>query len=286
MIRIGTCSWKYASWVGLVYSRPEGIDYLAEYAARCSSVEIDQWFWSMPDLTVAEAYAAAVPATFRFSVKAYNGLTWASRSSRKGAGPVPNPRFLSPELLTEFLAGLAPLRSRLGVLMLQFEYLNRKKMPSLDEFLERLDAFLSAAPPGLPIAVETRNANYLTDSYFTLLKRRGAGHVFLQGYWMPPVTGVYGKFGDLLAGTSVVRLHGPDREGMEERTGGSWDRIVTPHDEELTAIAGMVGEMSSRGLDVYLNVNNHYEGSAPLTLEKLAALGISDASAPRPSSGV
>ena len=31
-LRIGTCSWKFPSWSGLVYSAPKGINYLAEYA--------------------------------------------------------------------------------------------------------------------------------------------------------------------------------------------------------------------------------------------------------------
>ena len=31
-VRVGTCSWKFESWAGLVYSAANGIDYLAEYA--------------------------------------------------------------------------------------------------------------------------------------------------------------------------------------------------------------------------------------------------------------
>lgn len=285
MVRIGACSWKYPSWAGLVYSRPDGIDYLAEYAARYSSVEVDQWFWTMPDPGVAEAYAASVPASFRFTVKAFNGLTWATLSGRGGAEPKPNPRFLAPELLEEFLSSVSPLEDRIGVLMLQFEYLNKKKMSGLDEFLKRLDAFLASAPRGVPISVETRNGNYLRDEYFALLRKHGAGHVFLQGYWMPPVSEVYAKHRDALAGIPVVRLHGPDREGMEEKTGGSWDKLVTARDDELRLVADVVGDMSARGMDVYLNVNNHYEGSAPLTIDRLRALGVIDGSAPATGAG-
>ena|SRR5208283_1605447 len=36
---VGTCSWKYPSWKGLVYSRAAGINYLAEYAQKYDSVE-------------------------------------------------------------------------------------------------------------------------------------------------------------------------------------------------------------------------------------------------------
>src|SRR6056297_534578 len=47
ILRFGTCSWKFPSWAGLVYSQADGIDYLAEYAQTYRSVEIDQWFWSL-----------------------------------------------------------------------------------------------------------------------------------------------------------------------------------------------------------------------------------------------
>ena len=67
----------------------------------------------------------------------------------------------------------------------------------------------------------------------------------------------------------VVRLHGPDRAGMEQASGGRWDRIVRPRDEELEGVVDLIGRLLANGFEVYLNVNNHYEGSAPLTIEKL-----------------
>jgi len=82
-LRIGTCSWRYPSWAGLVYSSPRGINYLAEYATRYDSVEIDQWFWSLfgvdsvrlPDPAAVAEYRASVPDEFRFTVKAPDSLT-------------------------------------------------------------------------------------------------------------------------------------------------------------------------------------------------------------------
>ena len=46
-LHIGTCSWKYESWRGLVYSGAAHPNLLAEYAQRYDCVEIDQWFWSL-----------------------------------------------------------------------------------------------------------------------------------------------------------------------------------------------------------------------------------------------
>ena len=90
---IGTCSWKYPSWDGLVYSAPDGIDYLAEYAQQYNTVEIDQWFWSrfdrgqvsLPRHDDAARYRAAVADDFSFTVKAPNSVRGGSRQPK----PVP-----------------------------------------------------------------------------------------------------------------------------------------------------------------------------------------------------
>ena len=279
-LRVGTCSWKYPSWAGLVYSRPDGIDYLAEYASKYSTVEVDQWFWTLkPSTADVERYRASVPADFRFTIKAPNALTLVHAPGKKGADPEANPRFLSTDVLAEFLAGLEPLRPLTGMVMFQFGYLNRTMMPSRAAFLAALDRFLAASPADWPYAVEIRNATWLDKPFFELLRSHGVSPVLLQGYWMPPVAEVYDRVEGLLAGPVVVRLHGPDRSGMEERTGGSWDRIVERRDGELASVAGMVRRLLKGGHDVFLNVNNHFEGSAPLTIGRLAALGLADGEA-------
>ena len=263
-----------------MYSRAEGIDYLAEYARKYSTVEVDQWFWTLaPSPADVERYLAAVPGEFRFTVKAPNALTLVHAPGKKGAEPVPNPRFLSTAALGSFLAGLEPLRPQVGAVMFQFGYLNRKMVASQPAFLEALDRFLGEAPAGWPFAVEIRNAGWLDRPFFELLRSHRTGAVLLQGYWMPPVAEVYERVGELLEGPVVVRLHGPDRGGMEEKTGGDWSRIVQPRDAELETVAAMVRRMLKGGHDVFLNVNNHYEGSAPLTIDRFSALGLADGEA-------
>jgi uncharacterized protein YecE (DUF72 family) len=91
---------------------------------------------------------------------------------------------------------------------------------------------------------------------------------------MPSIIDVYEKWQSLIHQheTVVIRLLGPDRQGIERQTGKEWDRIVAPRDEELATIVEMVKGLLARGLTVYLNVNNHYEGSAPLTIERIRRL--------------
>ena len=67
-------------------------------------------------------------------------------------------------------------------------------------------------------------------------------------------------------------MHGGDRKDMEERTGNTWDRIIEPKDGELAELAKMVRDLRQHNHDIFININNHYEGSAPKTIEKIEAL--------------
>jgi len=86
---------------------------------------------------------------------------------------------------------------------------------------------------------------------------------------MPQIIEIYDKYRDYPADVYVIRLHGPDRKEMEERTQKRWDKIVSPKDLELKEICRMMRGLVERGVEVYVNVNNHYEGSAPRTIEKI-----------------
>jgi uncharacterized protein YecE (DUF72 family) len=129
-MHIGTCSWKYDSWRGLVYSDAPQLNYLQEYATQYDCVEVDQWFWSLfgpdkvklPDPSVVKEYAESVPDSFRFGIKLPNALTMTHfRPKRKTDPLVVNPHFMSRDLLHRFLDTLKPMHGKVGPLMLQLK---------------------------------------------------------------------------------------------------------------------------------------------------------------------
>jgi len=280
MLKIGTCSWKYPSWAGLVYSAPNKINYLAEYSKQYDTVEVDQWFWSLfdkgavklPDTRTVEEYARSVGEHFSFGIKMPNSLSLTHYYRKSKSLPlVENPHFFSTELLEKVLHSLSPLKNQPGPLMFQFEYLNKQMRNSKNVFFEELKQFSTHLPEEYTFGIEIRNQNYLSKSYFETLLKCNLTPVLLEGYWMPPVTSLYAQYRDLLTQfkTITIRLHGTDREAIETQTGKVWNSIVIDRSQELNSIALMGKELEKQGIAVYFYVNNHYEGCAPKTIDRL-----------------
>jgi uncharacterized protein YecE (DUF72 family) len=282
-LKVGTCSWNYPEWQEIgVYTQQQKrhYDYLPEYARHFNTAEVDQWFWSLespdsvrlPRADDVKAYGDLTPDNFRFTVKAPNAVTlthFYKQAPKEFAGK-PNPHFLSGKLMKSFLNSVAPLKEKIGVIMFEFEYLNKEKMTNLDAFMDQLGPFLSSLPSDYSFAIETRNPNYLKDEYFDFLKKHKTGHVFIDGYYMPSAAGVFEKHGKLSipAKSVVIRLLGSDRPGIEKKTRKRWTGIVDPRDKTIGEVADLVLKIIPQKFDVYANFNNHLEGSAPLSIAK------------------
>lgn len=279
MLRLGTCSWKYDSWKGIVYSESSKKNYLKEYSKKFDTVEIDQWFWSLfspskvvlPQKKVAEEYSKSVPKDFLFTIKVPNSITLTHfyKDSKEDELRT-NPYFLSNELFEQFLNSIEPILDQTGCLIFQFEYLNKQKMKSLSDFQSRFSEFRKQIKNSVPpIGIEIRNPNYLNEKFFQFLMEQQIVPVLLQGYYMPPVIETYSKFKEYIRGLVVLRLHGPDRQGIEKISNENWNQIYINRDKEIDSLVKMIKEIQRNEVELLINVNNHFEGSAPLTIEKI-----------------
>jgi uncharacterized protein YecE (DUF72 family) len=104
-IYIGTAGWSIPRAEQLRF--PPGESALGRYAQIFPAAEINSTFYGPHRVATFERWAASVPRAFRFCVKVPRTITHDQRL----AG--------SRRLLTEFLASIAPLKSRLGCLLVQ-----------------------------------------------------------------------------------------------------------------------------------------------------------------------
>jgi len=280
--RIGTCSWKYDSWKGIVYPEFGEFDNLEEYSKLYNTVEIDQWFWSLfapskvllPNSNTAKDYKQKIPNDFLFTIKVPNSLTLTHYYRKNNKEQlIKNPHFLSIDLFNDFIKSIKPLKDNIGCLIFQFEYLNKEKMFSQDNFQNIFIDFLDNAGDMAPlVGVEIRNPNYLNKSFFDFLSLHKIIPVLLVGYYMPDIQETYSKLKDYLKTKVVFRLHGPNRSRIEKISGENWNKIYIDRKEELLKLSKIFNELLTKNVDVFVNVNNHFEGSAPLTIKRITEL--------------
>ncbi len=218
-IRVGTSGWNYPHWRGTFY--PPGVPgarWLPYLAQRLSTVEINGTFYSLTRPSACDAWRAAVPSDFVFSVKGSRYITHMLRL-RNFAAPLAN----------FFSSGILRLGGQLGPILWQLP-------PQLPFDFARADAFLAAlpedvrgaercarrhdarttgrsaltAPDGrdapLRYALEVRHESWLSEEALALLERRRVALVAAD---------TAGRHPHSLVRTSrdlaYVRLHGARR---------------------------------------------------------------------------
>ena len=284
-LRLGTSSWTFPGWAGLVYhqryanQRAFLRESLEEYAQHplMRTVGIDRGYYSpVPEEDLA-AYARQLPEDFRAAMKVWQRVTMPGfpKHPRYGADAgQPNPDFLNVELFAETVH--RPVRSALARHMGPWIVEIAPSPFPVDPawFNERLGAFLHAAPREFPFAVELRDRNLLTEEYAQTLRDHGASHVF--NYWsrMPTLAKQARVEGLMEGGLLMARLLLPPgrRYGELKEAYAPFDRICAPQPEMRREVVDLVRAALERDKECYIIVNNKAEGSSPLTVLGLAEL--------------
>jgi uncharacterized protein YecE (DUF72 family) len=267
LVRIGTSSFSEKDWVGPFY--PEGTkpsDFIRYYATRFDTVEVDATYYAIPGQRTVKNWAEKTPDNFLISAKFPRSIV------HGGQGAVPDREvMLNPDVTYDerdrFLEVMEGLGTRLGPLVLQFPYFNKKVFGSKSQFFDRLDRFLGDLPAGFRYAVEIRNRYWLTDEYAGILRKHNVGLVLVDQAWMPHGDEVAKLFDPVTADFVYIRLLG-DRKEIEALT-KRWDQVVIDRDDRLRRWAELIYDMAKRDLVTLTYSNNHYAGYAPATAYRL-----------------
>ena len=281
---LGTSSWSFPGWSGVVYDRPYSESLLAREGLRAYArhpllrgVGIDRTFYRPIGASDFARYREQVGTGFRFLVKAHDQLCLARFPSHPRYGEragMSNPHFLDAELAVRTVVkpAVEGLGEALGVLLFQFPPQSVDAMGGVDGFADRLGRFLGALPPGVPYAVEVRNERLLSRRYADVLVASGARHSYVAMTRMPPIREQMRRVPGGARHGLVVRWmlgHGLDYETAKARYAPFHD-LAAPAPGVLGDIAYLVGLALRRELGATVIVNNKAEGCAPRSVIRLA----------------
>ena len=235
-IRIGTSGWNYDHWKGPFY--PDDLaqkDWLAFYAERFPTVEVNNTFYQLPEKKTVRAWLDDAPDDFVFAVKASRYITHMKK--------LKDPK----ESLRRFLEATEVFGDRLGPVLFQLP-------PSWNVNEERLATFLEALPDDLRCAFEFRDESWFNDDIMELLRSHGSAFCVyhLAGRRSPK---------EVTADFTYVRLHGPG-----DKYEGSYDQRA------LSGWAGAFSSWADKGLDVFCYFDNDDSGYAAKNAGSLAEM--------------
>jgi uncharacterized protein YecE (DUF72 family) len=100
------------------------------------------------------------------------------------------------------------LGDKLGPLLFQFAYFNKKAFLGVNDFLARLLPFLKKLPKDHRFAVELRNKKWLVPQFVETLRGRGVALALIDQSWMPRPAQWFEKFDPITADFKYVRFLG------------------------------------------------------------------------------
>src|SRR3954467_9173587 len=150
-VRIGTSGWHYKHWLGTFYpERFPASKMLEFYYQRFDTVELNNSFYKLPNVSTFECWRDATPRNFLFAVKASRFITH-------------NKKLKDPQnALDNILLRAEHLGKKLGPVLFQLP-------PKWKLNLERLQALLEILPPEHRYTFEFRELSWMTPEVNRLL---------------------------------------------------------------------------------------------------------------------
>ena len=253
-IRIGCQSWGYDDWVTKPGSDtvfyPQGTksnEMLELYSGVFDTIEVDSTAYGPPTASTIESWYAKTPDDFTFSLKV----------PRKITHDFP----LQPSIyseMDEFIERVAGLKEKLGAVLIQFP----AAFESDKENAKNLRAFLARLPADTRFAVEFRNPGWFVDWTYDELASHSVALALVEGKWVDREV-MFASLPKVAQKFAHVRF-------MGVRDLIHFDRVQRPQDPVVEFWAERLHDLDVQ--EMYIYVDNYFEGFAPETANKLKEL--------------
>lgn len=241
-IRLGVQGFSPPDWVGTFYPPQfSSNQFLPFYARVFDTVEINSTFYAIPAASTVRAWLHRTPPSFLFANKLPQEIT--HEHQLLGA----------EEKLADFLERMRILGEKLGPVAIQFPRSFTRR------YEQNLRSFLPLLPKDIRFVAEFRSESWNETPVFDLLREFHVAWCINDWQDLPPVVETTTDF-------AYLRLVGYHREF--EYVG----EVQRDRSEDLERWADTVKELAVRVPRIYIYVNNHYEGHAPATVNKLGRL--------------
>ena len=154
-ILAGTSGYAFKEWKGNFYPQELKDDgMLGYYASKFPTVEINNTFYRLPRENVLRDWAAQVPESFTFALKASQRITHYARLKEESAN-----------LVDFLLKNTALLGDRLGPILFQLP-------PNMKKDVDRFRGFLGLLPSDRRFVFEFRHESWFDDEVFAAMRDR------------------------------------------------------------------------------------------------------------------
>ncbi|MEM7755526.1 MAG: DUF72 domain-containing protein [Planctomycetota bacterium] len=296
-LRLGTSSWSFPGWAGLVYASEASEAKLAQgglpaYSAHPlhGTVGLDRSFYRVPTIEQYRGLAGQVPVGFRFLVKAWRAVTDPAEAeggatvhrswSQPAVETFLDARFAEDRVVAPAVLGLG---DRLGPIVFQFPPLGLAR-GDVGGFLRKLDGFLGGLPRrdlGPLYAAEFRDSAVFENRWAGELAASLRAHNVALGFaHHPRLPKIDEQRSAMDAGEWPVEAqpacvcrwllrHGLGYVEAKERF-APFQELREPDGVTRRQVADLARAALGAGRETWVIANNKAEGSAPLTVRELA----------------
>ncbi|MGM9903476.1 DUF72 domain-containing protein [Enterococcus hirae] len=264
MIRIGLTSFKEHE-----YLTGKKNNTLYEYAGFLPLVELDTAYYGIPRKSSVEKWISEVPPSFRFVIKAYQGIS--------GQGDWHTYYQTEEEMIARFLEVMAPMKAsgKLFCFLVQFPSSFKCTKENV-QYLRKLRRWFSE----YPVAIELRDYSWYSDPFLERTRLFMTKAAFsLAIIDEPQLLNTTIPLDPYVTNPNftLFRFHGRNEQGWQAND-QDWRKKRTLYrysDKELLELASAVKEVQPLTKEVGIIFNNNSGGDAAenaLALQKI--LGI------------